>query len=176
MIETAIRPARAGDAGAIDRLLGAAFGGPDEGALVAGLRADGDVLVELVALRDDEIVGQILFSPLVIGSGPQATIAAALAPVAVLPAHQRARVGTRLVEAGLSALRARSCPAAVVLGHPDWYPRFGFSAALSARLVAPFHGPAFMALELVPGALAAGGPVRYARAFGLVPSQEEPAR
>jgi putative acetyltransferase len=64
---------------------------------------------------------------------------------------------------------------AVVLGHPDYYPRFGFSARLAGRLQAPFSGPSFMGLELVPGALAGvAGQVRYPPPFGL--EQARPSR
>ena len=69
---------------------------------------------------------------------------------------------------GLRACTAAGHRAVVVLGHPDYYPRFGFSARLAERLQAPFSGPAFMALELVPGALAdVAGQVRYPPPFGL---------
>lgn len=173
MIETAIRPATKHDHADIDRVNRLAFGGEAEARLVAALRDDGDVIVERVADDDDAIRGHILFSRLAIETGAGCVAAAALAPVAVVPAHQHHGIGTRLVDAGLAALRAAGCPAVIVLGHPGWYPRFGFSAALAGRLDSPFAGAAFMALELAPGALAAGGVVRYARAFGLAPSRKE---
>ncbi|NEX93296.1 N-acetyltransferase [Caulobacter sp. 17J65-9] len=162
-----IRDAREGDQLAVARLTDLAFAGPDESALIARLRDDGDVLIELVAEDAGEIVGHILFSPLPVERDGATAEAAALAPMAVLPGRQRSGVGSALVKAGLDACRAKGVPAVVVLGHPDYYPRFGFTAEAAATLQAPFSGPAFMALELTPGALEHGGRVRYAKAFGL---------
>jgi putative acetyltransferase len=127
------------------------------------------VLVELVAVAAREvIVGHILFSHLPVHTSDGAIVpAAALAPMAVLPAYQRSGVGSALVRAGLQACADGGAQAVIVLGHPEYYPRFGFSAEAARGLRAPFSGPAFMALELAPGALPADGEVRYARAFGL---------
>lgn len=158
-----IRPATPSDAAAIRDVVAAAFGQPDEAELVDRLRADGDVLVELVAEHDGAVVGHILFSRLGIG----AIEGAALAPLAVAPDHQRTGVGVALTRAGIERCRELGVPAIVVLGHADYYPRFGFSPALAAPLEAPFSGPSFMAMELVPGALGDGGRLRYAPAFGI---------
>ena len=144
-----------------------AFGQPDEADLVERLRADGEVVVSLVAERESAIVGHVLFSRLPIVVGEREIAGAALAPVAVLPRFQRQGIGSALVRSGLRRCAESGCEAVVVLGHPAYYPRFGFSAPLAERLDAPFSGAAFMALELVPGALADGGAVRYAAAFGV---------
>jgi putative acetyltransferase len=94
--------------------------------------------------------------------------AASLAPLAVLPAHQRAGVGAVLTRRGLDRLRSQGIAVAIVLGHPEYYPRFGFSAALARRLRGPFSGPSWMAIELIPGALQdATGTVRYPAAFRI---------
>lgn len=164
-----IRPAVESDEAIIRRINEDAFGGAEEAGLVERLRADGDVVVELVACRGSEVVGHILFSRLPIESGDGAVVpAVALAPMAVLPAHQKLGIGSALVAQGLAACRDSGIAAVVVLGHPRYYPRFGFSAAKAAHLSAPFSGEAFMALELVPGALdIEGAGVRYAAAFGL---------
>lgn len=130
------------------------------------LRADGDALVELVADRGGRVVGHILFSRLGLrGSHPSEL--AALGPMAVEPAGQRTGIGSALVREGIAACRDDGVRAIVVLGHSGFYPRFGFSAAAAAPLKAPFSGPAFMALELEADALASGGSLQYAAAFGL---------
>ncbi len=144
-----------------------AFGQPDEADLVERLRTDGEVVVSLVAERESAIVGHVLFSRLPIVVGEREIAGAALAPVAVLPRFQRQGIGSALVRSGLRHCAESGCEAVVVLGHPAYYPRFGFSTALAERLDAPFSGAAFMALELAPGALADGGAVRYAVAFGV---------
>ena len=142
-----------------------AFGQADEADLVERLRDDGEVVASLVAEVDNAVVGHILFSRLPIVASAREIAGAALAPVAVLPRFQRQGIGSMLIRCGLRHCAESGSEAVVVLGHPAYYPRFGFSAALARRLDAPFSGAAFMALELVPGALAGGGTVRYAAAF-----------
>lgn len=162
-----IRDARPSDYPAIRAVLRHAFPADEEADLVEQLRADGDVLVELVEASDIAVRGHILYSPLAIERDGETLAAAALAPVAVLPALQRAGIGGALIRAGNSRCAALGLGAIIVLGHADYYPRFGFSAALAESLEAPFSGPHFMALELRPGALRGGGKVRYAKAFGV---------
>ncbi len=146
----------------------AAFGAPIEADLVDQLRAGGHVLLSLVADVDGALAGHILFTRMWIDGPPQSLPAAALAPVAVLPTHQRRGIGSRLVEHGLERMRTQNESIVIVLGHPAYYPKFGFSAALAAQLESPFPGDAFMALELIPGVLAGVfGRVRYADPFGL---------
>jgi putative acetyltransferase len=162
-----IRDAAPSDYPAIRAVVRHAFGQADEADLVEQLRADGDVLFELVAASDVALQGHILYSPLAIERGGETVAAAALAPVSVLPAFQRTGIGTALIEAGNARCADLGLAAILVLGHPGYYPRFGFSAAQAESLEAPFSGPAFMALELAPGALRDGGRVRYAAAFGV---------
>lgn len=159
-----IRPATLADHDAIRAVETAAFGRPDEAALVDALRADGDALVELVAEVDGGLAGHILFSRLATDSGARF---AALAPVAVAPDRQSGGVGGRLILAGLEACRKKDVAAVILLGHPGYYPRFGFSAEAARQVSAPFSGPAFMGLALADGALGAPVAVTYARAFGL---------
>ena len=133
------------------------MGQVDEALLVDRARNDGDVRVELIAAADDgTIVGHILFSRLGIGD----VDGAALARLAVDPARQRAGIGGALTVAGLAPCRSLGVSAVVVLGHPAYYPRFGFAAARAALLTPPFGGASLMAIELMPGALAAGGVLR----------------
>ena len=164
-----IRPARPRDARPIRQVLRAAFGQNEEADLVERLRADGDAFLELVAEQEGYVVGHIVFS--LLGLSPAhmgAPILAALAPVAVWPEAQRQGVGRELIQEGLLQLRQRGVEAVIVLGHYDYYPRFGFSAQAAEVLDAPFSGESFMALELTPGALArARGRLVYAKAFGL---------
>jgi len=145
-----------------------AFGGVDEIQLINRLWKSGEVILSLVALDRRRVVGHILFSRLPIETAGRTIRGAALAPIAVAPDHQHQRIGSRLVADGLDACRDRGIEAVIVLGHADFYIRFGFSAITAERLQAPFSGPNFMATELVAGALAIDtGTVRYPAAFGL---------
>lgn len=162
-----IRDATPNDFAAIRAVLRHAFPGDDEANLVEQLRADGDVLVELVAATDIAVQGHIFYSPLAIERDGAPLRAAALAPVAVLPTFQNQGIGGELIRAGTARCAELGLDAIVVLGHADYYPRFGFSPRMAESLQAPFPGPHFMALELKPGALNGGGRVRYAKAFGV---------
>lgn len=168
-----IRLENAADLDSIRDINRAAFGGEDEAVLVDRLRADGLVIASLVAENAVRMVGHILFTRLDVTGGQGAIPAAALAPMAVIPEAQNQGIGSALVHAGIQVCRAAGLHAIIVVGHPDYYPRFGFSAALARKLTAPFSGPAFMALELVPGALGARATVTYPSAFGI-PSEPRP--
>jgi len=161
-----VREEAAGDFEAIRKVNRLAFGQDTEAELVDRLRAEGLIIVSLVAVVNGAAVGHILFSRLAVERCGPPLRAASLAPVAVRPEWQRQGIGGALVRAGLEACRARGVEAVVVVGHPKYYPRFGFSAELARRLEAPFGGDALMAIELVPGALAAGGRLRFPGAFG----------
>lgn len=145
-----------------------AFGRADEAELVARLRAEGAVITSLVAEESGELAGHVLFSELPVETSGGTIRAAALAPVAVIPARQRSGIGSALIRTGIEKCGRLGVEAVVVLGHPAYYPRFGFSAEMASKLEAPFAGPAFMAMELKPGVLrGAAGAVRYAASFGL---------
>ena len=168
MAPVIVRDYRADDAESVRRVVEAAFAQPDEADLVQRLRADGDAIVELVAEADGAIVGHILYSALAIETPGAAPLkAAALAPVSVAPTHQHRGVCAALIRAGDEACAALGRAAIIVLGHPDYYPKFGYSARAAESLDAPFSGPAFMVKELAPGVLNNGGKVRYAKAFGV---------
>jgi putative acetyltransferase len=161
-----VRPEQASDLEAIREVNRLAFGQQDEGRLVDALRDGGYARLSLVAEDGGRVIGHLLFSDLPIRTEGGTVGALALAPLAVIPSRQRQGVGTLLVREGLRACAEAGHRVVVVLGHPDYYPRFGFSAELAERLKAPFSGPAFMALELVPGALAGvAGEVRYPPPF-----------
>jgi len=163
-----IRAASPVDAQAIAALNRAAFEGEDEVGIVERLRRDGLVAVELIAEEGGAIIGHILLSWLPTMLDGRMVKALALAPMAVRPVLQKQGIGGRLIAAALDEARAAGAAAVIVLGHPGYYPRFGFSAALAQNLASPFSGEAFMALELMPGALAGKqGSVSYPSAFGL---------
>ena len=153
----------------IRRINEEAFGGPDEATLVDKLRADGHVLVSLVAELDSGIVGHILFSRMWIKNPTRPLVSAvALAPIAVLPEHQRRGIGGRLIRHGLELLRGQGERIVIVVGHSGYYPKFGFSAEKARLLESPFPVEAFMAIELSLGALdGIQGAVVYPPAFGI---------
>lgn len=145
-----------------------AFGRPDEADLVDRLRAEGAVLLSLLAEVENQIIGHLLFSRMTVETAQGPVAAISLAPLAVLPEHQGRGVGSRLVRTGLAMLRDRGERIVIVLGHEEYYPRFGFSTEKARYLVSPFPPESFMALELWDGALAGiQGAVRYPSAFGL---------
>lgn len=161
--KAAIRLAGLWDHDAIATLVAAAFGRSDEAELVRRLRADGDAILELVAISDG-LTGHALFSVLAVK--PATVRIAALAPVSVLPDRQNAGLGSMLIREGLERCKALGFDAAAVLGDPGYYRRFGFTRRAARSLHSIYSGPAYQALELRDGALT-GGPwtVRYPRAF-----------
>ena len=158
-----IRYARAEDRPAIAEVNELAFGQPDEARLIERLRADGDVLFELVAVEDGQVTGHILFSRLF---ADRAELFAALAPMAVRPGLQRAGTGSALVRAGLDTAREFGAHGVLVLGHRTYYPRFGFQAETAERVSSPYSGsPSFMAVALEKGAFDHPLSVAYPDAF-----------
>ncbi len=158
-----IRPEQPEDHAWVFALNVAAFESTAEAGLVDGLREQCDNLVSLVAVDGREIVGHILFSPATLECDEKASVFG-LGPMAVAPTRQRQGIGTMLVEAGLDRCRKLGFEAVVVLGHPEFYPRFGFVPASQFDLDSDFPAPdeAFMALELAPGALRGkSGRVKY---------------
>jgi len=159
-----IRYARPGDHPAIATVVGAPSGGPAEARLVERLRADGDTLFELVAVEADEVAGHVLFSRL---WADRYEMFAALAPLAVRPDLQKTGLGSALVRAGLESAKEFGAHGVIVLGHPAYYPRFGFAAETAAKVSSPYAGqPGFMAVALEPGAFDAPMTVAYPDAFG----------
>jgi putative acetyltransferase len=164
---TTIRPEEPRDAEAVRIVNSRAFEGPTEATLVDALR-DTPGAISLVAVVGDTIVGHILFTPIHVEGVEPPVPASGLAPMAVLPAYQRQGIGSLLVKAGLDACRSAGHRFVVVVGHPEYYPRFGFVAASTKGLECQWPVPpeAFMVLELEPGTLAAvRGLVRYRPEF-----------
>jgi putative acetyltransferase len=146
----------------------AAFGGSDEADLVDRLRSDDHALLSLVAELESVIVAHIMFSRMWINTSSKLVPAVALAPVAVLPAHQRKGIGSLLIRHGLELLRGRGESIVIVVGHPAYYPRFGFSTDRAKALKSPFPREAFMVMELHRGALdRIQGSVHYPPPFGI---------
>jgi putative acetyltransferase len=151
-----------------------AFNSDAEPRLISLLRSDPSAFIpqlSLVAEEDGQVIGHILFSRITIQTASASISALSLAPLAVHPAHQRQGIGAALTRHGLDECRRLGHAIVIVLGHPNYYPRFGFSAALAQPLACPFGnpGPAWMALEIVPGALnGVSGTVVYPTAFAAV--------
>jgi putative acetyltransferase len=167
-----IRPETAEDYAAIREVTLLAFGQEDEARLVEDLRRLPDFIPELslVAVRGGQVVGHILFSPIVIETEKGAVPALSLAPMSVRPECQNQGVGSQLVREGLKRCRSLGHEVVVVVGHPTYYPRFGFSPARAKGLEAPFEVPdeAFLVLELTPGALdGIAGAVKYPPPFNI---------
>ena len=145
-----------------------AFGQKEEAEIVDKLRNRGAVTLSLVAVQDDQVVGLILFSPVTIESESASFKAIALAPMAVLPAYQGKGIGSQLVRSGLEECQRLGHEIVVVLGHPDYYPRFGFVLANPKGVDCEFEVPeeVWMILELRQGALAGrSGKVKFQPEF-----------
>jgi putative acetyltransferase len=163
-----IREERHGDAERIRVVNLAAFESSTEADLVDALRRQVTPLISLVAEDEANIVGHILFSPVTLASEPGLPLMG-LAPMAVLPSRHRQGIGSSLVREGLERCRQLEAAAVVVLGHPAYYPRFGFIPAVRLSLRSEYDVPeeVFMVRELRDGALSGlSGTVRYHPAFG----------
>jgi putative acetyltransferase len=166
-----IRPEKPADASQVRRVNELAFGQPDEADLVERLRRACRDSLSLVA-EDDAVVGHILFTPVVVESAGRRIVGMGLAPMAVLPDRQRQGIGSQLVRRGLDILRERGCPFVVVVGHPEYYPRFGFEPASTHSLASQWDGmpdAAFMAQVLDVQAMAGvSGVASYREEFNEV--------
>lgn len=151
-----IRPEKPEDIESIRNINEKAFRQKNESKLVDKLRNRGVLTISLVAVWDSEVVGHIAFSPVVVESGTSSSKAIALAPMAVLQGYQQKGIGSQLVRAGLEECRRLGYEMVVLVGHPDYYPRFGFVPAKPKGVDCEFQVPeeAWMLLELREGALA----------------------
>jgi putative acetyltransferase len=165
-----IRAETADDIPAVRRVNELAFGQPDEADLVDALRANARPHISLVAVSEGLVVGHIFFSPVTLVAEDSGPAILALAPMAVLPQSQQQGVGSHLVREGLKECQRIGCDMVVVLGHPEYYPRFGFVPASQKGLRCEYPVPdeVFMVAELKPNALSGRGLVRYRPEFGRV--------
>jgi predicted N-acetyltransferase YhbS len=134
------------------------FSDGNEGKLVGNLRKTDMFISELslVAELDNQVVGHILFSPILIDNGQELFESLALAPVSVLPEYQNQGIGSKLINEGHKVARKLGFKSVIVLGHPEYYPKFGYKPASEWGIKSPFDLPddnVFMAMELTPGAL-----------------------
>lgn len=158
------------DLARIDQINEAAFGRPDEAGLIRALRQSDAWVPELslLAEAEGEAIGHILFSKIRIVGEESTWPSLALAPMAVLPDWQSKGVGSLLLKFGLELAFRQGFDSVIVLGHPEYYPRFGFAPASQWGIRCPFPAPdeAFMALELAEGGLSAkAGMVAYSAPF-----------
>lgn len=147
------------DAEVVRALLDAAFGGSAESALVDKLRASGELVVGLVAEVGGDVTGYVALSVL---KSPERALA--LAPVAVVPGHQRRGIGSTLIEEALRQARTDGWRMIFVLGEPEYYGRFGFTTQAAAGFDCEYAGPYFQALQLTESP-SAPAPVVYSSAF-----------
>lgn len=159
----------ASDVPSVRRLNEEALGQSTEANIVDRLRSCCERLLSLVAVLDKRIVGHILFSPVVLESEGREHNGMGLGPMAVLPSLQRQGIGSRLVEEGLARMRRAGCPFVVILGHHEYYSRFGFERASKYGVRCQWEGvpdEAFMILVNKEGAIPAeGGVIRYRKEF-----------
>lgn len=146
-----IREECAADYDAVRIVNDRAFGAPEEGNIVEKLRNTCRETLSLVAVSDERIVGHIFFSPVTVGPVGRQVMGLGLAPMAVMPEFQRQGIGSFLVEDGIRRIRDTDCPFILVVGHADYYPRFGFEPARPYGLQCQWEGvpdEAFMILRL----------------------------
>jgi len=144
-----IREEMPDDYGQIRHVNDQAFKCPDEGRIVDQIRAKEKEIISLVAQIEEKVVGHILYSPVWIDCDQTPIKGMGLAPMAVLPEYQNKGIGSMLVKEGLRRLQEREYPFVIVVGHPEYYPRFGFERASKYKLKCQWDGvpgEAFMAI------------------------------
>ena len=166
-----IRIETTSDHSAIRKINELAFGRPNEANLVDALRHNADPFISLVAELSGQVVGHIFFSPVKIENDNSVFTALGLAPMAVLPEFQNQGIGSTLVRAGLEKCQQIEHDIVVVLGHPNYYPRFGFIPSQRKEIRCEYDVPddVFMIAELTPEALKGKkGLVKYHPEFSKV--------
>ena len=164
-----IREEREGDKDAIRRVHLDAFRGDREARLVELLRDRGNAIASLVAVSDGDVVGHVMFSPMTIETA-DGVRGIGLAPVGVLPPHQRQGIGSSLIREGVLGCTRSGFDLVFLVGDPRYYSRFGFRRAKAYGFDNEYGvDEEFMVLELQHGALTrAGGLVRYLPEFAEV--------
>jgi putative acetyltransferase len=163
-----IRPEKYEDIDFINSIIISAFRGHDEARLVNLLREEDALTLSLVAENDGEIVGHIAFSPMEVEFNMMNKSYLGLAPLAVKPAFQKQKVGSRLVRSGLEQALSMGWYGVFVLGDPQYYSRFGFRNAVDLGFFCEYEAPPenFMAVALRPGGLeGSGGLAKYHSVF-----------
>ena len=162
-----IRKELPADIAAVRDLNRRAFEQDQEANIVDALRSNGAARLSLVATLSDRVVGHIVYSPLALGQ----VVGAGLGPLAVLPEYQRQGIGGKLVEAGNRQLKEGGCPFIVVVGHAEYYPRFGFKPARAQGITCEWEVPddVFMVLVLDPERMrGVSGLAKYRPEFSTV--------
>ena len=163
-----IRTEKPEDINAIYALNQLAFGTEEEAGLVNALRVAGNLSLSLVAVEQGRIVGHIAFSPMSL-EGREDLKIVGLAPMAVLPEFQKSGIGSQLIQDALKKLKKSPIDAVFVLGHPDYYPKFGFlpsQPTFQIKSVYEVPDEIFMALELRQDSLSSSeGIVKYSQEF-----------
>nr|WP_172171686.1 N-acetyltransferase [Brevibacterium sp. CT2-23B] len=160
-----VRPETSGDFDAIHALTAAAFGQVDEAELVDALRGSGNGVegLSFVGVLEGEVIAHAMLSRCFVGEAP----GVCLAPCSVWPERQRTGAGTAVIEALLAEAARRGEAFAVVLGHPEYYPRFGFTPASGFGITLHVDVPdeALMAMPL--GGEVPAGALAFAPEFGV---------
>jgi len=167
-LEVEIRPEEPEDFLSVFDINSRAFETQAEAELVEKLRSRASPVISLVAVQNQVVTGHILFTPVTVESSGPPRAAMGLGPMAVDPDHQNRGIGSALVREGLRACSEIGRSIVFVVGHPDYYPRFGFRPAppLGLHYKQPEFDPALMVVELEPGVLAGRtGTVRYLPEF-----------
>ncbi len=148
-----------------------AFETEDEANLVNALRSSGCAYISLVAETENKVVGYILFTPVELSGNQNNLKIVGLAPMAVSSQYQNNGIGSKLVKAGLSRCKSLGYDAVVVLGHTNYYPKFGFIPSVKFGIKSEYEVPdeVFMILEMAQGSLKNHkGIIKYHEAFNSV--------
>jgi putative acetyltransferase len=166
-----IRPENSDDIAKVCEINAAAFDADTEAKLINVLRESCESYISLVAEVDGELVGHILFTPVELVGDRSGLKLMGLGPMAVMPKYQNKGIGSQLVKEGVEQCLRRGYDAVVVLGHPKYYPRFGFVPSVQYGIKSEYEVPdeVFMILELKKNSLKGiSGIIKYNPAFGSV--------